>query len=106
MAAMKKKAIMEDPWAKPSKSKPAKPVKVIKTVPKKVVEAKPKVNPNAPKPVKAATPGLKIIPGGSKPKTMTKTEKEKKRLTAPRRIGGRAGGGGGMIGGRPGTANR
>jgi len=47
----------------------------IKTVPKKVVEAKVKVNKNAPKPVAPKTGNVTVIPKGSKPKTKTNSQK-------------------------------
>jgi hypothetical protein len=62
MAVMKKKSTMEDPWAKPAKTKPAKPVKVITKVPKKVVQAKPAKNPSAPKPAAPNTGNVKVVP--------------------------------------------
>jgi hypothetical protein len=64
MAVMKKKSKMDDPWAKP-----ARPSKKITTVPKKVVEAKPKRNPNAPKPAAPKTGNVKVVePKKTKPK--------------------------------------
>jgi uncharacterized membrane protein YgcG len=76
----------------------------IKTLPKKVVQAKVKVNKNAPKPSNVKTGNVTVIPKGSKPKTLTNAQKAAKAAAAAKRgqsqKGGRSSrGGGGMRGG-------
>lgn len=90
----------------------------IKTVPKKVVQAKVKVNKNAPKTVAPKTGNVTVLPKGSKPPTKTNSQKaaeEAARLKrrqnqqkggrssrgggAPSRGGVRGGGMGGGVGG-------
>jgi hypothetical protein len=93
MAVMKKKSSMQDPWAKPTK-----PVKVITKVPKKVVEAKPVRNPNAPKPAAPNTGNVKVVP--PKKKTLPRGLSNKGGKSS--RGGMRGGLGGGIFG----TKNR
>jgi hypothetical protein len=73
----------------------------IKVVPKKVVEAKVKTNKNAPKTTPPKTGNVTVIPGGSKPKTLTNSQKAAKAAAAAARRSGRGGRGmgGGMLGG-------
>ena len=85
----------------------------IKAVPKKVVEAKVKVNKNAPKPFNVTTGNVTAIPKGSKPPTKTNSQKAKEAEARAARgqsqKGGRSSRGGGMGGGTSGifgTKNR
>jgi hypothetical protein len=81
----------------------------IKTVPKKVVQAKVKTNKNAPKTTQPKTGNVTVIPKGSKPKTKTNAQKAAEAAARKRRTesqkggrssrGGMRGGGGGGIGG-------
>jgi len=76
----------------------------IKVVPKKVVQAKVKVNKNAPKPSNVKTGNVTVIPKGSKPKTLTNAQKAAQAAARAKRTqsqkGGRSSrGGGGMRGG-------
>ena len=88
-----KKSTMEDPWAKPTR-----PLKKITTVPKKVVEAKPKKNPSAPKPAAPNTGNVKVVPPKNKPIPRGLSNKGGKSS----RGGMRGGSGGGLFG----TKNR
>lgn len=75
----------------------------IKTVPKKVVTAKVKVNKNAPKTVAPKTGNVTVMPKGTKPPTKTNSQKAKEEAARKRRQnqqkGGRSSRGGGMRGG-------
>jgi uncharacterized membrane protein len=73
----------------------------IKVVPKKVVEAKVKTNKNAPKTTPPKTGNVTVIPGGSKPKTLTNSQKAARAAAAAARRSGKGGRGmgGGMLGG-------
>lgn len=64
----KEKKSMRNAWDRDLKER-------IKTVPKKVVQAKVKVNKNAPKPAAPKTGNVTVIPKGSKPKTKTNSQK-------------------------------
>jgi hypothetical protein len=74
----------------------------IKAVPKKVVQAKVKVNKNAPKPSNVTTGNVTVIPKGSKPKTLTNAQKaaqaEARAKRGQSQKGGRSSRGGGMGG--------
>lgn len=75
----------------------------IKTLPKKVVTAKVKVNKNAPKTVAPKTGNVTVMPKGTKPPTKTNSQKAKEAAARARRAqsqkGARSTRGGGMRGG-------
>jgi hypothetical protein len=87
MSAREKKSFRNS-WDRPEREK-------IKTVPKKVVTAKVKTNKNAPKTTPPKTGNVTVIPKGSKPKTLTNSQK----AAAAARRSGRGGRMGGMLGG-------
>ena len=101
MSAAEKKS-MRNAWDREFRER-------IKTVPKKVVEAKVKVNKNAPKPVAPKSGNVTVIPKGSQTPTKTNTQKQKEAEARKKRQESQKGGrstrgmggmrGGGMLGG-------
>lgn len=94
MAAMKKSANLNDPWAKPEKSK-AKPKPLVKVKPKAALTKPPVRNPNAPKGGTPPTGNVRVVPP-TKPKRTPPRGSTFKGGRSSRGGGGRPGG---MLGG-------